>query len=78
MNLIKAQDLHVQRLLDAKPYSDSNSMGNLTPLRRKLSAVRASRKKYRKDLESLGFSDMLIRITMKDAEDLAKLEYMAK
>jgi len=77
-NLIQAQQEHIDRILTMTPYRDSNNMGiGKTLLNRKVRSLRASRGKYRSELEKLGFSESQIRITMQDAEDMAELEYHA-
>ncbi len=75
MNLIAAQDAHIERAPNARPCRIGNSMGGLTLLRRKLSSIRASRKKYIDDLKKMGFPRDQIRITLQDAEDVAILEH---
>ena len=77
MNLIEAQQNHIDRVLAMTPYRDSNNMGcGQTLLNRKVRSLRASRGKYRNDLHGMGYTDeVIIRITMQDAEDMAVLEY---
>ena len=77
MNLIAAQTAHIERILSATPYRDSNEMGDLTLLRRKMRTLRASRNKYRDDLAKMGVPQHQITVTMRDAEDMAILEYNA-
>ena len=76
MNLIKAQQDHIDRVLAMTPYRDNRYNRPLTLLNRKVRSLSASRGKYRNDLHSMGYTDeAIIRTTMKDAEDMAVLEY---
>ena len=76
MNLIKAQQNHIDRVLAMTPYRDNRYNRPITLLNRKARSLRASRGKYRNDLHGMGYTDeATIRITMQDAEDIAVLEY---
>ena len=76
MNLIKAQQNHIDRVLAMTPYRDSNNMGcGQTLLNRKVRSLRGSRGQFYRDMESMGFSENQARILLADAEDMAILEY---
>ena len=74
--LISEQQAHIDRILAMTPYAGTRHQTTL--LNRKVRSLRASRAKYRKSLESMGFSEDQIRITMQDAEDMAQLTYNAE
>lgn len=78
MNLIQLQREYIDRLLAATPYSERNPMYGQTFLNRKARVIRGAGKRLRNALEQLGFTADQTEVAIKDAQDMAELEYYAE
>ncbi len=73
--LIQVQEDYCRGILDATPYRDYRG----TLLNRKAASLRGLRKRFKAGMADLGFNpdSESVRIMMKDAEDMAILEFRA-